>query len=138
MEAAYLIQSAERIGSYLKAEGENIRVYNIKYLPVSLIDEIKSHKRSLLKILRQDEAAKQAGFIVVFEGELYTRTLGKKSAVYIEKIDRQWKAWRETHIAERREPISVKEIVADREFDFVLLKIKDYFNYLEEKRHERK
>lgn len=86
----------------------------------------------------RDLKAKQFGFIVVLTGELYTRTLGRNSSVYIERIGSQWEAWRETYRFERKEPIHCKTIATAEGFEYVLLKAKNYFGYIERKRSSKK
>lgn len=82
----------------------------------------------------KDEKAKQAGFLVGLSGELYTKSLGKNSAVYIEEINNQWEAWRETYIQGKSTPISYRVIASFKEFDYVLLKAKRYFDYIQRRR----
>ncbi|UAT31467.1 hypothetical protein K7T73_04335 [Bacillus badius] len=134
MNAAYLIQTAEQSGGQLLAEGEYIRIVNIKRLPVSLVEAIKSQKKNLLKILKQNEKAEKAGFVIALTGELYTQTLGRNSVVYVEQIGSRWEAWRETHRPGKKKPIHFKIIAASEEFEYVLLKAKNYFDYIEQKR----
>lgn len=82
----------------------------------------------------KDEKAKRAGFMIGLSGEIYTKSLGKTSAVFIEKIGNQWEAWRETFVPGRRLSINYKVIARSKEFDFVLQKAKRYFNYIQKKR----
>lgn len=82
----------------------------------------------------KDEKAKQAGFMIGLSGELYTKSLGKNSAVYIENTNNQWEAWRETYIQGKSIPISYKVIASFKEFEYVLLKAKRYFDYIQRKR----
>ncbi len=82
----------------------------------------------------KDEKAKQAGFIICLSGELYTKSLGKNSAVYIENTNNQWEAWRETYIPGKSTPISYKVIASFKEFEYVLLKAKRYFDFIQRKR----
>ncbi|MGG3466777.1 hypothetical protein ABES02_04400 [Neobacillus pocheonensis] len=133
MNVSHLISLVEKVGGQLLAEGENIRVINIKLLAPSLVEEIKSHKAILLKQLNQDLIAKKAGFIVALSGSLYTQTLGKNSSVYIERIGTQWETWRETHIQGKKVPVEYRMIAAG-EFEYVILKAKEYFGYIERKR----
>lgn len=81
-----------------------------------------------------DEKARQAGFMIGLSGELYTKSLWKNSAVYIEKVNNQWEAWRETYIQGKSTPISYRVIASFKEFEYVLLKAKRYFDYIQRKR----
>ncbi|MBV7509487.1 hypothetical protein KW850_30475 [Bacillus sp. sid0103] len=131
MNALNLISLVEKSGCQLFVEGENIRVVKIKLLPLSLVEEIRSQKNILLKILNQGVNAKNAGFMTGLTGELYFRTSGKNSAVYIERTGNQWEAWRETHIQDKKEPFHFLVIAVSEDFEFVLLKAKNYFEYIE-------
>lgn len=87
----------------------------------------------LAEIEIKDDKAKQAGFMVGLSGEIYTKSLWRNSAVYIEKVNDQWEAWRETYIQGKTTPVSYKVIARFKEFDFVLLKAKRYFDYIQKK-----
>ncbi|MEH7482453.1 hypothetical protein V7157_15505 [Neobacillus drentensis] len=93
---------------------------------LELIEKAESESR--------DKKAKNIGFIVALSGELYTRTLGRNSAVYIERIGIEWEVWRESRIPEKKDPINFKVIATAKDFDYVLLKAKKYFGYIERKR----
>lgn len=56
----------------------------------------------------QDKLAKEAGFIIAIPGELYTRSLGKRSEVYIDKICNNWEVWRESYSPGKKVPINFK------------------------------
>lgn len=86
----------------------------------------------------QDQKAKKAGFIVALSGEVYIQTLGKNSVVYIERIGSQWEAWRETRLLGKKEPVHYKMIAAAEGFEYILLKAKNYFGYIERKRNVTK
>lgn len=78
----------------------------------------------------QDRKAKKNGFIVAIAGQLYTRTLGKHSAVYIERISNKWEVWRETHQSGGREPTRFYMIFSAKEFEYALLQAVSYFDYI--------
>lgn len=82
----------------------------------------------------KDEKAKQAGFMVGLSGEIYTKSLWRNSAVYIEKVNDQWEAWRETFVPGKSTSISYRVIARFKEFDYVLLKAKRYFEFIQKKR----
>lgn len=123
-----LIEAAERIGCYMIAEGENIRVMNIDSLPSDLIQNIKGNKSKILAALKRDYEAKKMGFIIGLTGQLYFRSLNKNSIAYMEQIGCQWELRRETYI---QEAIYSKVIYSNLAFDSVLSNGKSYFEYLE-------
>jgi hypothetical protein len=84
-----------------------------------------------------DNQAKAAGFMIGLPGELYTLSLSRSSAVYIEQIEDEWQAWRETYQKGRKRAINEKTIATGTTFDYVLMKAKGYFDYIERKRGER-
>jgi hypothetical protein len=85
----------------------------------------------------QDRKAKMAGFIVALSGTLYTRSVNKNSAVYIECLDKQWQGWRETYRAGMPKAVFIRHLEAGEDFDVVLAKIGRYFDYLEDKRKDK-
>ncbi|WP_133243475.1 pathogenicity island protein [Pueribacillus theae] len=120
------------------AEDEHIRITDSKHLPASLKEKIRENKDVILEALNRDIKAKKAGFMIGLTGKVYTRSLSKNSMVYIEQIGSQWEAWRETYQKGRHRAISVKVICSGSTFEYVLLKAKGYFDYIERKRRERK
>ncbi|CRK83427.1 hypothetical protein [Neobacillus massiliamazoniensis] len=130
MEPVQLIQSIEQVGCFLQAEGENVRIFNSNRLPDYLINELRTNKCSVLKIMDRDDKAKMAGFIIALPGELYTSTLSKVSVVYIERIGNQWQVWREMYQSNKEKAVSCKHIFTSGTFELVLLKAKSYFDYI--------
>jgi hypothetical protein len=72
--------------------------------------------------------------MIGISGVLYTQSLSKHSAVYIEMVDGEWQAWRETYQNGRKKAVSVKIIAKGTTFEYVLLKARGYFDYIERKR----
>ncbi len=134
MEVLNMIEQAEHAGCELVAEGEHIRIKKGKRLSASLKAEIREHKADILAVLTNDSKAKAAGFMIGVPGELYTLSLSKSSAVYIEQIGGGWQAWRETYQKGREQAVSTKTIVKASTLDYVLMKVKGYFAYIERKR----
>ncbi|MEL3973050.1 hypothetical protein AAEO50_12260 [Rossellomorea oryzaecorticis] len=130
-----LIQSAESIGCPLSLEGERIKVEGISRLPASLLERIKEHKAQIVETLKNDQEARNRGFMVGVPGEIYTKSLHHKSNVYVEKIGDQWEAWRETY--QKGKTVSTKVIMTGNTLEYVLVKVSQYFDYMEKKRHER-
>ncbi|QIZ07631.1 hypothetical protein HFZ78_13540 [Priestia megaterium] len=130
-----LIQLAEQIGCEMRPEGENIRVMNIDSLPSLLKVKIIEHKTQILEILKRDNQAKKMGFIIGLPGQIYFRSINKKSIVYMEEYDGNWELWMETHHANRS--TSIKVIYRSSEFEKVILKAKNYFDFVQQKQNNR-
>jgi len=81
-----------------------------------------------------DEKAKYIGFIIALSGTLYTCSLSRHSAVYIEKNEIEWELWRETHLPGKRGLISFKIIASSKDFKFILRKAENYMKYIQKKR----
>lgn len=81
-----------------------------------------------------DEKAKRIGFIVALSGTLYTCSLSRHSAVYIEKNEIEWELWRETHLPGKRELISFRIIAFSKDFKFILRKAENYMKYIQKKK----
>ena len=81
-----------------------------------------------------DEKAKRIGFIVALPGTLYTCSLSRHSAVYIEKNEIEWELWRETHLPGKRCLISFKIIASSKDFKYILRKVENYMKYIQKKR----
>jgi len=133
MGIAEIINTAKQAGCELLAEGEYIRITNTKCLPALLKEKIREHKAHILKFLNRDIQAKRAGFMIGLTGQVYTRSLSKNSIVFIEQIDNKWEAWRETYQKGKCKAVSVKIICSASTFEYVLLKTKNYFDYIERK-----
>lgn len=134
MDCINIIQSVDRLGAELLQEGNHIRIKKGKYLLSSITASIGDHNREILAILERDNQAKRAGLMIAIPGELYTVTLNNVSSVYFEHIENGWEARRETHYPHQYKAISSKIIANGNTFEFVLLKIKQYLDYIVKKR----
>ncbi|MCU5681273.1 hypothetical protein OCF64_05330 [Bacillus wiedmannii] len=83
---------------------------------------------------KRDEKAKAAGYMVALSGTLYTLTLSNSSCVYIDYINGFWTAWRESNWNTDKQPSSVKIIAQAATFDYVLMKTKDYLDFIKRKK----
>ncbi|WP_349768575.1 hypothetical protein [Priestia megaterium] len=81
-----------------------------------------------------DEKAKRIGFMIALSGTLYTCSLSRHSAVYIERNEIEWELWRETHLPRKRGLISFKIIASSKDFKFILGKAENYMKYIQKKR----
>jgi len=135
IEALELMEYAEAIGHGFSLDGEQLRIKRGKHLQGELRRRIIQNKPQIVVVLEQDQQARQSDFIVGIPGTLYFRSVSKRSAVYIECVDGQWEARRETYQKGKRQAVSIKTIVEAATFDYALDKAVSYFMHLE--RHMR-
>lgn len=134
MDTLQVIQTAERLGFILIIDGDHIRIKQGKSMPGSLKASIKEYKPQILATLKRDQEAKENGLMIGIPGQLYTVTLSNVSCIYVEHIEDRWEAWRETNYPHQRKAIGSKIITTGNTFDFVLLKVKRYLDYINRKR----
>lgn len=84
--------------------------------------------------MTMDLKAKECQLIVGIPGTLYYRSVSRYSTAYIELINNEWHAWRETYQDGRTLAVNTKTIAQASTFDYVLKKVEKYFNYLTRKR----
>lgn len=82
-----------------------------------------------------DLAAKNAGLIIGLRQEIYFRSTGKTSTVYMEFINDQWVAWRETYVMNSSKRKSYKLIEQGR-FEKVIRRVENYLLFIERKMKE--
>ncbi|MDO0972087.1 pathogenicity island protein [Staphylococcus sp. HMSC063F03] len=76
-----------------------------------------------------DEQAKRIGLIVGVSEEIYFCSISRTSQVFMELINDEWVAWRETFIPNTNKRKSYKTLAVG-EFDLVLARVKSYLGYL--------
>ncbi|HHQ5108898.1 TPA: pathogenicity island protein [Staphylococcus aureus] len=81
------------------------------------------------KIYSLDEQAEKIGLITGISEEIYFCSISKGSQVYLEKIDSNWVAWRESFIPNTNKRTNYK-IIANGDYDFVLARLKNYLKYI--------
>ncbi|NBK46189.1 pathogenicity island protein [Staphylococcus delphini] len=81
------------------------------------------------KIYTLDERAEKIGLITGISEEIYFCSISKVSQVYLEKVDNNWVAWRESFIPNTNKRANYK-IIANGDYDFVLARLKNYLNYI--------
>lgn len=82
-----------------------------------------------------DLAAKNAGLIVGISNEIYFRSTGKTSAVYMEFINDQWVTWRETYVMNSSKRKSFK-LIEQGSFGKVIKRVENYLLFVERKMKE--
>lgn len=81
------------------------------------------------KIYSLDEQAEKIGLITGISEEIYFCSISKVSQVYLEKIDSNWVAWRESFIPNSKKRTSYK-VIAQGNFELVLARVKNYLSFI--------
>ncbi|EGQ1767017.1 TPA: pathogenicity island protein [Staphylococcus pseudintermedius] len=76
-----------------------------------------------------DEQAERIGLIVGISEEIYFCSISYVSQVYVELINNDWVAWRETFIPNTNKRKSYKTLAVG-EFELVLARVKNYLKYI--------
>lgn len=76
-----------------------------------------------------DEQARKIGLIVGVPNEIYFRSISRVSDVYVEFINGQWVAWRESYIPNTNKRTSYK-LIAQGDFELVIARTKNYLNFI--------
>ncbi|MFP3886784.1 hypothetical protein U8V97_15155 [Priestia filamentosa] len=114
-------------------DSDRILIKNGKRLPDSLKSSIRDHKQDILAASNRDKEAKAAGLIIGIPGVLYMVSISNISSIYLELIDGNWEAWRETHYLGQKQSISMKIIATGSTFNYVIQKVKKYLNYINQR-----
>lgn len=76
-----------------------------------------------------DRQAKRIGLITGISTEIYFCSISHVSTVYLELINDDWVAWRETYQQNTSKFISHR-LIASGEFSYVLSRTKNYIKYV--------
>ncbi|KDE94561.1 MULTISPECIES: hypothetical protein [Staphylococcus] len=80
-----------------------------------------------------DEQAERIGLIVGISEEIYFCSISHVSQVYVEYIDNEWTAWRESFIPNSNKRTSYK-VIAQGNFELVIARVKNYLTYIKRKK----
>ncbi|MBN6850363.1 hypothetical protein ACUXQE_000919 [Staphylococcus saprophyticus] len=80
-----------------------------------------------------DAQANKAGLIVGIPEEMYFCSISKVSQVYVEYIDNNWVAWRESYVPNSNRRTSYK-MIAHGGFELVIARTKNYLEYIKKNR----
>lgn len=134
MEILKLMEYMESIGYGLSLEGDQLRINRGKHLPPQLKEQIRQNKFTIIDIFERNCAARECGLLIGISGTLYFRAVSKQSTVYIEEIKNKWIAWRETYQIGKESSVRHRVIVEADTFNYVLLEVKSFFDYIDRKR----
>lgn len=87
--------------------------------------------------INYDKQAKKIGLIVGIPEEMYFCSISKVSAVYVEYIDNNWAAWRESYVPNTNRRTSYK-MIAHGNFELVMARTKNCLGYIKKNRGQRK
>lgn len=80
-----------------------------------------------------DTEAKRAGLITGISEEIYFYSISKVSTVYVELVDNNWVAWRESYVPNSNRRTSYK-LIAQGNFDLVIARTKNYLKFIKKNR----
>lgn len=80
-----------------------------------------------------DIETKKIGLITGISNEIYFCSISHVSTVYLELINDNWVAWRETYQPNTNQ-LKHYKLIANGEFDYVLSRTKNYLNYITKNR----
>ncbi|MGW7889720.1 pathogenicity island protein [Staphylococcus xylosus] len=79
--------------------------------------------------INYDKQAKNIGLIVGLSEEMYFCSISRVSVVYVEYIDNQWVAWRESYVPNSNRRTSYK-VISHGGFELVMARTKNYLGYI--------
>ncbi|MGF7194572.1 MULTISPECIES: pathogenicity island protein [Staphylococcus] len=83
-----------------------------------------------------DKEAKRIGLIVGVPEEIYFCSISHLSQVYVEYINDEWVAWRESFIPNTNHRTSYK-LIAQGDFELVIARVKNYITYIKRKKDDK-
>ncbi|MDW3936977.1 pathogenicity island protein [Staphylococcus saprophyticus] len=84
-----------------------------------------------------DKQAEKIGLIVGISYEMYFCSISRVSVVYVEYINKNWVAWRESYVPNTNRRSSYK-LIAHGGFELVIARTKNYLGFITKKRGLRK
>lgn len=83
--------------------------------------------------INYDKQAEKLGLIVGITEEMYFCSISRVSAVYVELVNNNWVAWRESYIPNTNRRTSYK-LIAQGSFDLVIARTKNYLKIIKKNR----
>lgn len=80
-----------------------------------------------------DEQAERIGLIVGISEEIYFCSISHVSQLYVEYINDEWVAWRDSFIPNTNHRTSYK-IISQGDFELVMARTKNYLGYIKKNR----
>lgn len=79
--------------------------------------------------INYDKQAKNLGLIIGISEEIYFCSISKVSQVYVEHVNNNWVAWRESYVPNTNRRTSYK-MIAHGGFELVMARTKNYLGYI--------
>lgn len=83
-----------------------------------------------------DEQAERIGLIVGISEEIYFCSISHVSQLYVEYINDEWVAWRESFIPNSKKRTSYK-VISQGNFELVLARVKKYLSFIRRNKNSR-
>lgn len=80
-----------------------------------------------------DAEANKAGLITGISEEIYFCSISKVSSVYVELVNNNWVAWRESYVPNTNRRTSHK-LIAQGDFNLVIARTKNYLKFIKKNR----
>lgn len=80
-----------------------------------------------------DEHTKKIGLITGISEEIYFCSISKSSQVYLEYINDEWIAWRESYVPNTNVRRSYK-LITQGNLELVIARVKNYLTYIKRKK----
>lgn len=80
-----------------------------------------------------DKEAKRIGLIVGISEEIYFCSISHASQIYVEYINDEWVAWRESYVPNTNQRTSYK-LITRGNFELVIARVKNYLTYIKRKK----
>jgi hypothetical protein len=119
-----------QLGVDLSLEGDKVKVEVVSFLTPPLLDKLKASKDALKELLKMDQKAKEAGFLVLENGTTYSRQYSKNGYIFLSREGDKWSAWRETWGKDGGVSMSTSVIISAVGFDLALLKANQRLEYV--------
>lgn len=119
-----------QLGVDLSLEGDKVKVEGVSFLTPPLLDKLKASKDALKELLKMDQKAKEAGFLVLENGTTYSRQYSKNGYIFLARENDKWSAWRETWGKDGGVSMSTSVIISAVGFDLALLKANQRLEYV--------
>ncbi|TDM48287.1 pathogenicity island protein [Macrococcoides goetzii] len=80
---------------------------------------------------KKDDAAKKIGLITGISNEIYFCTISRLSTVYVELVDDNWMAWRESY-APNSNKMKSHKVLAIGSFELAIARTKNYLKFMKQ------
>lgn len=119
-------------------ENKTKLIYEHGFINEEIKYQIKLHKKELVMRLKENEKAREVGFLVYHHGQLYEYRFGRGSYLFIERLSNgKTSAWRENYKEGDIRAYRTKTIVQDVPFRRAFDEAVGFINWLNKKRGKK-